>query len=158
MTRDHGKNYSIVGIILKVNNKVVVEHEWRRSCFTKPSKSVLFFRNNVTRFHYKIQRRKFVWRGKFDITLYLILIIFNFKPKLGSSFSDFLFGKIFSLFPLVRQDWVGKNRSVWRVKQTSKTYFFNIIQHAFLHKTFRLDLYFLYTFFVCNRMKNKQSL
>ena len=30
-----------------------------RSYFTKPCKSVLLFRNNATRFHYKIQRRKF---------------------------------------------------------------------------------------------------
>ena len=31
-----------------------------QTCFTKPCKSVLLFRNNATRFHYKIQRRKFV--------------------------------------------------------------------------------------------------
>ena len=31
-----------------------------RFCFTKPCKSVLLFRNDATRFHYKLQRRKFV--------------------------------------------------------------------------------------------------
>ena len=31
-----------------------------RSCFMKPCKSVFLFRNNATRFLYKIQRRKFV--------------------------------------------------------------------------------------------------
>ena len=31
-----------------------------RFCFTKPCKSVLLFRNDATRFHYKLQRRKSV--------------------------------------------------------------------------------------------------
>ena len=94
------KNYSKVGIILDVNNEVVVETWMAKRCiddytsaslhgfayfvlqpsfkrpffvgknsnlfyylrfyFTKPRKSALLFRNDATRFHYKLQRRKFV--------------------------------------------------------------------------------------------------
>ena len=53
------------------------------------------------RFHSKVQTRKFVSRRKFDTAWCLILIIFNFSPKLSNLFIDFLFGEIFFLYSLV---------------------------------------------------------
>lgn len=73
--------------------------------------------------------------GRIDITLHLILVILNFRPKISSPFSDLLLCNIFSLFSLVnihegliKTGRVGKNRSAWQVFYMKQTKCWNYFQ------------------------------